>query len=255
MRILVVEDDVDLATAVRETLVDGGHAVDVATTGTEGEELAAVHDYDLVVLDWSLPPPSGIELLRAWRARGLATPVLMLTGRGALADRVHGLDAGADDYLAKPFALVELAARARSLLRRRERPLASLAAGDLVLDPARREVTVAGTPVRLTPKEYGVLAYLLAHRDRPVGREELAEHVWDRSFDALSNTLDVIVYRLRKKIDGTRPERLLHTVTGVGYLLASQRRAAVTAVGAVAAVGADTEGPGEAAAGRPPSAR
>ena len=225
MKILLVEDDAGLAEPLAEALADEAYAVDRAATGAEADELAAVHDYDLVILDWGIPEPSGLELLRRWRAARLTFPVLMLTGRGELADRVSGLDGGADDYLTKPFALGELLARVRSLLRRRGKEVAPLAAGDLAMDRAARAVTLAGAAVALSPKEFGVLEYLLAHADRAVSREELSEHVWDRNFDASSNTLDVIVYRVRKKIDGARAERLLHTVPGVGYLLSSRRRA------------------------------
>ena len=224
VKILLVEDDAGLAEPLAEALADEVYAVDRAATGAEADELAAVHDYDLVILDWGIPEPSGIELLRRWRAARLTFPVLMLTGRGGLSDRVSGLDGGADDYLTKPFALGELLARVRSLLRRRAKEVSALAAADLAMDRAARAVTLAGAPVALSPKEFGVLEYLLAHADRAVSREELSEHVWDRNFDAASNTLDVIVYRVRKKIDGARPDRLLHTVPGVGYLLSSTRR-------------------------------
>jgi DNA-binding response OmpR family regulator len=224
LRILLVEDDPLLAEAIAEALTDEAYAVDHAATGTAADELASTSDYDLVVLDWSLPPPSGLELLAEWRRRGLAMPVLMLTARTAVEDRVSGLDAGADDYLAKPFALAELLARVRSLLRRRPQPLAPARAGDLELDRQARRVTVAGRAVGLTAKELGVLEYLLTHTDQVVSREALVEHVWDQSYDAMSNTVDVIVYRVRKKIDGDRPDRLLHTVTGQGWLLSSERR-------------------------------
>jgi DNA-binding response OmpR family regulator len=225
MRILLIEDDSALAAAVAEALADQHYAVDRAGTGSEAEELAALHDYDLVVLDWTIPPPSGLELLRGWRAVGRTFPVLMLTARGGVEDRVSGLDEGADDYLTKPFAVAELLARVRTLLRRREREPHPVVAGDLVLERGPRRVTVAGEPVRLTPKEFGVLEYLLRRRDAVVSRQELAEHVWDHTFEAMSNTLDVIVYRLRKKIDGEREGRLLHTVAGAGYLLSAERRA------------------------------
>ena len=224
MRILVVEDDPVLAAAVVEALADEHYAVDAAATGAAADEAVAAHDYDLVVLDWRIPPPSGLDLLRRWRGEGLAMPVLMLTGRGSVEDRVSGLDHGADDYLTKPFAVAELLARVRTLLRRRERVPQPLLAGDLAMDRAGRSVSVGGAPVRLTPREFGVLEYLLARRDQAVSRQELGEHVWDRSFEAMSNTVDVIVSRVRRKIDGDRPERLLHTVPGVGYLLSSQRR-------------------------------
>jgi two-component system copper resistance phosphate regulon response regulator CusR len=197
--------------------------VDLAPDGATADELAAVNPYDLVVLDWSIPPPTGIELLRRWRAAGLAMPVLMLTGRTGVDDRVDGLDGGADDYLTKPFSFSELLARVRSLLRRRERPLASAEAGDLILDRSRRQITLGNRVMELPPKEFGVLEYLLSRRDEVVSRTELAEHVWDDSFDAMSNVIDVIIYRLRKKIDGGRSKKLLHTQKGAGYVLKSRR--------------------------------
>jgi DNA-binding response OmpR family regulator len=224
VRILVVEDDELLAMGLVDALEAESYAVDLAGDGARADELMATGEYDLVVLDWNVPPPSGLELLRSWRDHGYDLPVLMLTGRAGVEDRVSGLDTGADDYLTKPFALDELLARVRSLLRRRPRPLQPLEAGDLLMDRAARQITVDGEPVRLTPKEFGVLEYLLSRRDEVVSRQELTEHVWDHAFDPSSNTVDVIVYRVRKKIDGDREERLLHTVTGVGYRLSSERR-------------------------------
>jgi DNA-binding response OmpR family regulator len=223
MRILVVEDEETLAEALVEALADEHYAVDLAPDGATADELAAVNPYDLVVLDWSIPPPTGIELLRRWRAAGLAMPVLMLTGRTGVDDRVDGLDGGADDYLTKPFSFSELLARVRSLLRRRERPLAIAEADDLRLDRSRRQVTVGDRVIELPPKELGVLEYLLSRLDEVVSRTELAEHVWDDSFDAMSNVIDVIIYRLRKKIDGGRAKKLLHTQKGAGYVLKSRR--------------------------------
>ena len=224
MRILVVEDEEALAEAVVEALEDECYAVDLARHGEAAEELMHVNTYDLVVLDWTIPPPTGIELLRAWRRSGDHTPILMLTGRTGVEDRVDGLDTGADDYLTKPFSLVELLARVRSLLRRREKPLqTSLEADDLAMDRASRAVTVAGRPLKLTPKEFALLEYLLCHKDEVVTRTQLTEHVWDDSFDSLSNVVDVTIYRLRKKVDGGRKRLLLHTVKGVGYVLRSQR--------------------------------
>jgi DNA-binding response OmpR family regulator len=224
MRILVVEDDRSLAEAIVETLVDERYAVDHAPTGGEASELMAVNAYDLVVLDWSIPPPTGIELLRAWRAAGDPTPVLMLTGRAEVEDRVGGLDTGADDYLTKPFRFAELLARVRSLLRRRARPLqTSLQAGDVEMDRAAKRVTVGGEPVELSAKEFALLEYLLSRRGEVVSRTDISEHVWDDSFDSFSNVIDVTVYRLRRKIDGDRAERLIHTVRGAGYVLRGER--------------------------------
>lgn len=224
MRILIVEDEDVLADAIREALEDQSYAVDRAANGAEAQELTGVNTYDLIVLDWTLPRgPSGLELLAAWRGDGVQTPILMLTGRREVGDRVDGLDRGADDYLTKPFAFDELLARVRSLLRRREKVLSKLTADDVELDRAARRVTVAGQEVELAPKEFGILEYLLSHVDETVTRTALSEHVWDDSFDAMSNVIDVLVYRLRKKIDGNRPAKLLFTVKGVGYVLKSRR--------------------------------
>jgi len=224
MRILVVEDERVLAEALVEALQQEFHAVDLARDGVTASELADVNEYDLIVLDWTIPPPTGIELLRSWRRAGRETPVLMLTGRSAVGDRVDGLDTGADDYLTKPFSLVELQARVRSLLRRRAKPLqALLQADDLEMDRAARRVTVGGRPLDLSPKEFALLEYLLSRKDQVVTRTEISEHVWDDSFDPLGNVVDVTVHRLRRKIDGEREKRLLHTLKGVGYVLRGER--------------------------------
>lgn len=224
MRVLVVEDEELLADGIVEALRIEAYATDLARDGKTAEELTYLNTYDLVILDWTIPPPTGIDLLRSWRAAGNTTPVLMLTGRAEIEDRVDGLDSGADDYLGKPFLLPELLARVRSLLRRREKPLqTTLKADDLEMDRARRAVTVAGKSVDTSPKEFALLEYLVNRLDEVVTRTELIEHVWDEAFDSMSNPVDVIVYRLRKKIDGNRPQRLLHTRKGAGYVLTSQR--------------------------------
>lgn len=224
MRLLVVEDEEALADAVVETLRLDHYAVDLAVDGDSADELMMVNRYDLVVLDWSIPPPTGIELLESWREQGVEVPVLMLTGRASVEDRVDGLDRGADDYLTKPFSLEELLARVRSLLRRRDKELQmELSADDLVMDRAARTVRVEGEEVGLSPKEFTVLEYLLTRPDEVVSRTDLIEHAWDEAFDSMSNVVDVVVHRLRKKIDGDRDERLLHTVKGAGYVLRSRR--------------------------------
>lgn len=224
MRILVVEDEASLAEALVEVLEDEAYAVDLAENGEAASELMAVNTYDAVVLDWTIPPPTGIELLRRWRERGDETPVLMLTGRGDVEHRVDGLDTGADDYLTKPFSFDELLARVRSLLRRREKTLNNfLGAGDVEMDRAAHRVTVDGQEVELSPKEFSLLEYFLHRVGEVVTRTDLIEHVWDDSFDSLSNVIDVTVHRLRRKIDGDREDKLLHTVKGVGYVLKSER--------------------------------
>jgi DNA-binding response OmpR family regulator len=224
VRILVVEDEEVLAQALVEALQGEFYAVDLACNGEAASEMAEVNSYDLIVLDWTIPPPTGIELLRSWRRQGKDTPVLMLTARSGVNDKVDGLDTGADDFLTKPFSLFELLARVRSLLRRRGKSLhATLSAGDLVMDRAARQVIVGERLLDLSPKEFALLEYFLNHKDEVVTRTELSEHVWDDSFDSLGNVIDVTVHRLRKKIDGDRSDRLLHTQKGVGYVLKSQR--------------------------------
>jgi two-component system OmpR family response regulator len=224
VRILVVEDEPVLAQALAEVLEGECYAVDLAGDGESASEMAEINSYDLIVLDWTIPPPTGIELLRAWRRQGKDTPVLMLTARSGIDDRVDGLDTGADDFLTKPFSLPEFLARVRSLLRRRAKALqAALSAGDLVMDRAARRVTVDGRALDLSPKEFALLEYFLNRKDEVVTRTELSEHVWDDTFDSLGNVIDVTVHRLRKKIDGDRADKLLQTLKGVGYVLKSQR--------------------------------
>jgi DNA-binding response OmpR family regulator len=224
VRILIVEDEAVLAQALAEVLEDECYAVDLAGDGETASEMVDINSYDLIVLDWTIPPPTGIELLRAWRRQGKDTPVLMLTARSGIDDRVDGLDTGADDFLTKPFSLPEFLARVRSLLRRRVKPLqTTLSAGDLVMDRAARRVLVAGRALDLSPKEFALLEYFLNRKDEVVTRTELSEHVWDDSFDSLGNVIDVTVHRLRKKIDGDREDKLLQTLKGVGYVLKNQR--------------------------------
>lgn len=224
MRILVVEDDPELADALVELLEDELYAVDLAREGESASEQMHVNEYDLVVLDWTIPAPTGIELLREWRNQGEETPVLMLTGRSGVGDRVDGLDTGADDYLTKPFSFDEFLARIRSLLRRRSKALqTTLEAADLRLDRASHGARIGEKDLELTPKEFILLEYFLTRVDEVVTRTDLSEHVWDGSFDSLSNVIDVTVHRLRKKIDGEREDKLLHTVKGVGYVLKSRR--------------------------------
>ncbi len=224
MRLLVVDDDPYLADAVADVLRDESYAVDVARNGEDAAEQMDINDYDLVVLDYNIPPPTGIELLIAWREAGKATPVLMLTARSTIEQRVEGLDAGADDYLVKPFDFAELLARVRSLLRRRERSVeTALEAGDLKMDRAKHEVSVGERRIELSPKEFALLEYLLTRKDQVVSRGEIEEHVWDSSFDSFTNIIDVLIHRLRKKIDGQQPGKLLHTVKGSGYKISAER--------------------------------
>jgi DNA-binding response OmpR family regulator len=220
MRLLVVEDNPEMANLLTSVLRDACYAVDRASSGTEAAELVDLEDYDLILLDWEIPEPTGLDLVQTWRRQGLQMPILMLTVRDDVEDRVKGLDAGADDYLAKPFSVSEMLARVRSLLRRRERRLQSrLSAGDLVMDRSRHQVTVGGRPVELSPREFALLEYLLTRKDEVVTRNDIETHVWDASFGSWANVVEVTVHRLRKKIDCGRTDRLLHTVRGAGYVL------------------------------------
>ena len=220
MRILVIEDEVKVAAFVRQALEEEGHTVDVAHDGQAGLELAHTADYDLLVLDWLLPGRDGLAVCRALRDAGHRLPILMLTARDAVEDRVAGLDNGADDYLVKPFALKELLARARALLRRGTfvgPPVMRVA--DLTLDPATRHVRRGGREIPLSTKEYSLLDYLMRHAGRTVARSLIMEHVWDFNFDSGTNVVDVYINYLRNKVDRGRDIKLIHTVRGVGYRL------------------------------------
>ncbi len=219
MRILVIEDDQKLAGLLQRGLGEHGHAVDTTHDGEAGLTMAGSVAYDLVILDLMLPQLDGFEVCRALRARGDQVPVLILTARDAVDDRVAGLDCGADDYLVKPFAFVELLARVRALLRRvgpsRDR---GLRVGDLEFDTVTREVRRGEQLLELTSRELAMLEYLLRNPDRPHARDQIAEHVW--GFDSIaSNVIDVYVAALRRKLGDQREPRLLHTVRGVGYEL------------------------------------
>jgi two-component system, OmpR family, response regulator len=220
MRVLIVEDDKLLADYVRLALKEDGHAVDVSVTGDEGQTMAMVHDYDVVILDHMLPGRSGPEILRYLREHGKPTPVLMLTARAEEEDIVAALDLGADDYLAKPFAVGELRARVRAVGRRRGAVKSEqVQVGDLQLDRLRRTVTRDGAPVALTPKEFALLEYFLLHPSQVVTRTELLEKVWDLQFDPGSNVVDVHVARLRAKLQRADSSVALETVRGSGFLL------------------------------------
>src|SRR5215510_10274660 len=220
MRVLVIEDEPKMAALLRRGLVEEGHATDVAGQGEEALWLAEAHEYEAIVLDVMLPGLSGFETCRRLRDAGVWTPVLMLTARDAVDDRVAGLDAGADDYLTKPFSLAELLARLRALIRRGavERP-AVLRVGDLSLDPTTRVVDRGSRPVDLTAKEFALLEYLMRHPGEVLSRTRLIEHVWDFAYDGTSNVVDVYVRYLREKVDRPFDRETLETVRGVGYRL------------------------------------
>ena len=220
MRLLLIEDDRKAARLLAKGLQEEGFVVDVAPTGEDGEEKAAVNEYDLIVLDWVLPGKDGLAVCRALRAGATSTPILMLTARDSVADRVSGLSTGADDYLTKPFAFAELLARIRALLRRsRVAQPAVLRVADLTLDPATRRVTRGDGPVMLTPREYAILEALMRNAGEVVSRTRLTERVWDDASEVLDNLLDVHVSHLRNKIDHGASVPLIHTIRGVGYRL------------------------------------
>jgi len=222
VRILVVEDEAKVAGALKEGLEAEHYEVVVSATGEDGFFRVNAETFDLIVLDLMLPGRDGIEILATLRRRGLGTPVLVLTARGTVEDRVLGLDSGADDYLVKPFAFPELLARVRALLRRgRADQVLRLQAADLEMDLISRRVTRGGRPIELTSREFDLLEYLLRHHQRLVSREMLAREVWKEPSRAtpLDNVIDVHIARLRKKIDQDAPTKLIHTVRGVGFVL------------------------------------
>jgi two-component system copper resistance phosphate regulon response regulator CusR len=226
LRILLVEDEARMAGFIAKGLREQAYAVDIAYDGEQALYNAAVNSYDLVVLDVLLPGRDGYEVCRALRARGLATPILMLTALDAVDDRVAGLDSGADDYLTKPFDFKELLARLRALLRRpaEVRPR-TIEIDNLTVDTGSHTAVRGGRSVSLTAKEYALLEFLALNENRVVGREQIAEHVWDESFDPLSNVIDVYVKRLRAKLDNGPGRRLIHTRRGEGYILSARPEA------------------------------
>jgi DNA-binding response OmpR family regulator len=220
MRILVVEDEALLGRHLTRGLKEEGWTVDLVTTVREARNAMVGAPFDLVLLDVGLPDGTGFDLLRRWRAEGVDCPVMMLTARDALVDKVSGLDLGADDYVTKPFAFEELLARVRTLLRRRSAPPVDLLRyQELVLDRVGRSARVGPTTLELTARELGLLEFLLERSGRVVDRTTIAEHVWDESYTADSNVIDVLVSRLRRKIRSAGGGEVIHTVKGLGYVL------------------------------------
>jgi len=216
MRVLVVEDEPNLQRQLRGALEGAGYAVDTASDGEDGHYLGSTENYDAVILDLGLPEVDGLSVLDKWRKEGRATPVLVLTARDSWSDKVAGLDAGADDYLAKPFKTEELVARLRALIRRSTGNASSeLAAGDVRLDTRSGRVTLKGDPVKLTAQEFKLLSYLMHNKGKMVSRTELIEHIYDQDFDRDSNTIEVFITRIRKKLGAD----IINTTRGLGYSL------------------------------------
>jgi DNA-binding response OmpR family regulator len=223
MRLLVVEDEQRLANVIKKGFVEDGFAVDCAFDGEEGFFLASSEPYDVIILDITMPKKDGITFARELRAKGIRIPILMLTAKATLEDKVAGFDSGADDYLTKPFAFVELRSRIHALIRRNSGETSSqLSIADLVLDPVRHTVTRGGLRIAVTPKEFAVLELLLRHKDEVVTRTMITEHVWDYNFDSMSNVVDVFVAALRRKIDKKSGTKLIHTLHGVGYKISTE---------------------------------
>jgi two-component system OmpR family response regulator len=221
MRILVIEDEPKVASAIGRGLRNHGYAVDISADGSDGLSMATEYDYDAIVLDVMIPAIDGVGVCTELRARGRWAPVLMLTARGGVQDRIRGLDAGADDYMVKPFAFGELLARLRALMRGRagERPVV-LRVADIVLDPVRHSVRRDGTEVDLSPREFALLEFLMHRAGEVVTRTEILEHVWDYAYDGVSNVVNVYVGHLRRKLEAPFGRPLIRTVRGVGYELA-----------------------------------
>jgi heavy metal response regulator len=222
MRILVVEDEPGIANFVRQGLSEAGYAIDVAWNGEDGLSYALSADYDVLILDIMLPKMDGLEMLRELRGRGVKTPTLMLTARDTVENRVDGLDAGADDYLVKPFAFTELLARVRALLRRPPLQMGTvLTIGDLEMDTSTRDVRRGDVSIELSPREFAVLEYLMRHPNQVMTRTQIGEHVWNFDFYNESNVVDVYIGYLRRKIDNEGQQALIHTIRGVGYRISA----------------------------------
>ncbi|MCX7769531.1 MAG: response regulator transcription factor [Proteobacteria bacterium] len=221
MKILLVEDERKVANLIKKGFEEEGLMVDIAEDGEIALEKVSADGYDLIILDIMLPGKDGIEVLKEIRARGIMKPIMMLTAKDSTTDKVLGLDAGADDYITKPFVFEELLARVRALLRRGHaiEKAQPIQIHDLIIDPVTRKVTRAGKEIELTTKEYGLLEYMARNKNRILTRTMIAENVWDYQFDSLTNIIDVYINYLRKKIDKDHQKKLIHTVRGVGYMI------------------------------------
>ena len=220
MRILLIEDERRLANVVKKGLIEEGFAVDLAYDGKEGKYLAELNEneYDLILLDVMLPKIDGFSLCKDLRRQGNNTPILMLTAKSNLEDKVNGLDSGADDYLTKPFAFLELRSRIHALIRRSKQETSpTLKLADLILDPIKHKVSRGSTEIKLTPKEFAVLEFIMRHKDSVVSRTMLIDHVWDYNFDSMSTVVDVFVGNIRRKVDRGAKVKLIHTLHGLGY--------------------------------------
>jgi len=223
MQLLLIEDNPKMLEVLRQGLSENGYSTDAFGSAREGEESATVRQYDVIVLDRMLPDKDGLEVCRSLRNRGIKTPILILTGLSTVDERVSGLNAGADDYLGKPFSFEELVARIRALMRRGEAGETSrLSYADVEIDLVRRTVTRGGEPIRLRNKEFELLEFFVRRHDRVLQRTTIAEHVWDMNYDLGSNVIDVYVAALRRKLDRDAPVKLIHTIIGVGYMFSTE---------------------------------
>ncbi|MBI5452022.1 response regulator transcription factor [Candidatus Gottesmanbacteria bacterium] len=224
MKILVIEDELKLSNNIKQGLNESGFAVDQAFDGEEGQYLAESEEYDVIILDLMLPKIDGVTLCKILRSKQIKTPIMMLTAKARLEDKIEGLDVGADDYLTKPFEFAELKSRINALLRRsHNQPEAVITIGELVIDPAAHTVKRNDRTITLTAKEFAILEFLARHKDEVVTRTQILEHTWDYNFDSMSNIVDVFIATLRKKIDEGTNKKLLHTVRGVGFKLSEKK--------------------------------
>jgi DNA-binding response OmpR family regulator len=232
MRILVVEDEKHIADFVGRGLEGSGYSVDIAENGQAALSKLQSATYDLVILDLMLPDMDGLSILEKMRSRNASSPVLILSARGTLEDRVKGLEMGSDDYLVKPFAFTELLARVRALIRRGQSMPERLQVGDLVLDCIRRKVTRGGEPIDLAPKEFDILEHMMRNKGRTLSRTSIVEHVWERDYDGLTNIVDVYIRHLRSKVDEPFPQKLIQTVRGIGYMIGTPEKVEAVAANA-----------------------